>query len=662
MPVQPSRGFCEIKFFKALALGFSIAAICPAPLAAQSVGESMVAAHSRVRLPIDNDNLPSQLKLDRETADDRDRLHDLYSGSELDKDSKDQENDIPEFDRPAQSEERETLAQLPNRGENRQEFPIPNPLPPTPAPLREPAPPAPLPPPEQLLQPSAPAPAQPAELPNIPGTITVDRFEVVGSTVFSKQELDAVLKDFIGRPLTFAQLLQARSAVSQLYISKGYITSGALIGPQTLSGSVVRISVLEGKLESINVVGTRRLNSNYVRSRLALATRGPLNEKRLLEALQLLQLSGQIENISAELQAGSRAGFNLLLVRVKEARTFQASLFTDNSRSPSVGSWRRGAEVREANLLGLGDSASLVYTNTQGSNAVDLSYALPVNSRNGTVSFQLSRSKSNIVESPFDALDIEASSRTYELTYRQPIVQTPRTEIAIGIGAGRRESDTSLLGEDFPLSPGADDRGRTRVSALRLFQDFTQRGEKDVLAARSQFSLGVGAFGATVSSSEPDGQFLAWRGQLQYVRLLAPQTLLVVRSDVQLAGGGLLPIEQFGLGGPDTVRGYRQDAMLADSGIFASAELRYPILRTADKKGVLQVTPFVDFGNVWTMGGGRAAIEANTLLSAGLGLRWQYGERWNARGGWGIPLIDIKSSDRSWQERGLYFSVEFKLF
>ena len=429
MPLPSSRGFCKIKFFRALALGCSITAICPAPLAAQSVGESIVAAESAGRSPIFND----KLKLDRETADDRARLPDLYSPLELDRHSKQAENDIPEFDPSAQSQERETLAQLPNRGENRQEIPIPNPLPPTPAPLREPPPPAPLPPPEQLLQPSAPI--QPAELPNIPGTVTVDRFEVIGSTVFSKQELDAVLKDFVGRPLTFAQLLQARSAVSQLYISKGYITSGALIPLQTLSGSVVRILVIEGKLESINVVGTRRLNSNYIRSRLANSTRGPLNEKRLLEALQLLQLSGQIENISAQLQAGSRAGFNLLLVRVKEAKTFQAGIFTDNFRSPSVGSWRRGVQLGEANLLGLGDSASLIYTNTQGSNAVDLSYTLPVNSRNGTVSFQLSRSKSNIVESPFDALDIEASSRTYELTYRQPIVQTPRTEIAIGIGA-----------------------------------------------------------------------------------------------------------------------------------------------------------------------------------------------------------------------------------
>ena len=171
---------------------------------------------------------------------------------------------------------------------------------------------------------------------------------------------------------------------------------------------------------------------------------------------------------------------------------------------------------------------------------------------------------------------------------------------------------------------------------------------------RSQLTLEVGAFGAKVSSSRPDSQFLAWRGQLQYVRLLAPRHGWWCDRRCSWRYGELLPIEQFGIGDSDTVGGYRQDSVLADSGIFGSAELWYPILRTADKKGVLQVTPFVDFGKVWTNSGRRATLEADTLLSAGLGLRWQYGERLNDRGGGGIPSIDLKSSDRSLQERGLY--------
>ncbi|MEG4860870.1 hypothetical protein QUA83_26235 [Microcoleus sp. K1-B1] len=135
MPVQFSRSFCKIKFFKALALGFSIAAICPALLSALSVGESMVATDSGVQAPIVHENLPSQFKLNQETADDRDRLRDLYSGSELDRGSKEQENSIPDLDQLTQSDPAETLPQLPNRGENRHEFPIPNPRLPNPAPL-----------------------------------------------------------------------------------------------------------------------------------------------------------------------------------------------------------------------------------------------------------------------------------------------------------------------------------------------------------------------------------------------------------------------------------------------------------------------------------------------------------------------------------------------
>ncbi|MEG4329170.1 MULTISPECIES: hypothetical protein [unclassified Microcoleus] len=135
MPVQFSRGFCKIKFFKALALGFSIAAICPALLSALSVSESMLATDSWVQSPILQDNLLSQFKLNQEIGDDRDRLRDLYSGSELDRGNQEQENSIPEIDQLTQTEAAETLPQLPNRGENRHEFPIPNPRRPNPAPL-----------------------------------------------------------------------------------------------------------------------------------------------------------------------------------------------------------------------------------------------------------------------------------------------------------------------------------------------------------------------------------------------------------------------------------------------------------------------------------------------------------------------------------------------
>jgi hemolysin activation/secretion protein len=104
------------------------------------------------------------------------------------------------------------------------------------------------------------------------------------------------------------------------------------------------------------------------------------------------------------------------------------------------------------------------------------------------------------------------------------------------------------------------------------------------------------------------------------------------------------------------VRGYRQDALLTDNGAFASAELRVPVYR--DESGVLQLTPFVDAGTVWNSGG-KDSPNPNTLVGAGVGLRWQSGNRFSARLDYSIPLVNVESEKRTWQENGLYFSVEY---
>lgn len=532
------------------------------------------------------------------------------------------------------------------------------PEPPSQEPPETPAP-TPLPPPEQLLEPSPSIPPTPEAIPGkVPETITVTEFKFVGNTAITDAELAEATKEFVGRPISFAELFQARSRVSDLYIKRGYITSGALIPPQTLQpeGTVVTIQVVEGGLESINVTGTRRLDPGYVRSRLALGTFKPLNRERLLEALQLLQLNPLIQTISAELSAGTQPGSSVLEVRVTEAKTFSAQILLDNNRAPSVGSFNRRIQISEANLSGAGDTLTLGYSNTAGSNGGDLSYTLPINARNGTLRFSYGITKSEVIEEPFDRLDIDASSRYYELSVRQPLVQTPTREFAIGLTASRQESETSVLDIPFPLSLGADDEGRTRITALRFFQEWTQRSSREVIAARSQFSLGLNQLGSTINETAPDSRFFSWRGQAQWVRLLAPDTLLLVRGDVQIADRALVPLEQIGLGGQETIRGYRQDILLTDNGALASAEVRVPILRIPQWDTLVQIAPFVDLGKAWNREG-RPDPDPSFLASLGLGLQMQVGNRLSVRLDYGIPLVDVASSDRTLQERGFYFSI-----
>ena len=535
--------------------------------------------------------------------------------------------------------------------------------PPSTQPLTEPSPPTRLPPLEELLPPNT-IPSRPEEAPSgeIPQAIVVKKFNVTGSTVFSPEDFAKITQPYIKKPITLAELFQIRGLITKLYVDKGYITSGAFIPPQKLQAGVVEIRVIEGGLEDIKITGTRRLNPGYVRSRIAIATGKPLNRDRLLEALQILQLNPLIENLTAELAAGSSPGGSLLEIKVREAVTFNTQLVLDNGRSPSVGSFRRQIQISEANLLGLGDGINAIYTNTDGSNSLDLGYTLPINARNGTIAFNYGTSDSNVIERPFNVLDIESNSNYYELTLRQPIVQTPTQEFALGVTATRRESQANYL-EDrigFPAL-GADNNGNTRVTALRFFQDWTSRSSRDVFALRSQFSIGLGALDSTINETSPDSRFYTWRGQAQWVRLLAPDTLLLLRGDMQLSDRPLVAIEQIGLGGLETVRGYRQDALLTDNAFFASAEIRVPIARTQRNNSLLQLTPFVDFGTAWNRFGRTDSVNrdlgSNTLVSLGLGLRFQLQDRLTVRFDWGIPLISISGEKNSWQENGLYFSI-----
>ncbi|WNZ44123.1 ShlB/FhaC/HecB family hemolysin secretion/activation protein [Leptolyngbya boryana CZ1] len=517
-----------------------------------------------------------------------------------------------------------------------------------------------LPPPDQLI-PSAPNAPLPSNIPDgeIPDTITVERFEIKGNTVFSSVELANALKRFTKKPISLVELFQARDTITQLYAQRGYITSGAFIPPQKLQGGVVQIQVIEGTIEDIKVTGTRRLNPAYIRSRVELATGQPFDRNRLLEALRLLQLNPLIQNLSAELSAGTRPGVGLLEVRVTEAKTFAADFRLDNARSPSAGTDRRQIQLNEANLLGLGDALSLSYTNTNGSNAGDFSYSLPISPSNGTLSFNVGVSSSRVIEPPFDVLDIESKSRYYEITLRQPLTQSLNQEFAIGITATRRESQATLLDGEIPFPGlGADNDGRTRLTAVRFFQDWTQRSNRSVFAVRSQFSIGLNALNATINAEVPDSRFFAWRTQAQWVRLLAPDTLLLLRSDFQLADRALLPFEQFGLGGIDSVRGYRQDLILSDSGFFGSAEVRIPVLRATRSNVLLQFAPFVDVGTAWNLSD-RPDPDPSTLVSLGLGLRLQIGNQFTARFDWGIPLVEIEGAKRTWQENGLYFSINY---
>lgn len=511
--------------------------------------------------------------------------------------------------------------------------------------------------PPQLQLPTPPTQEPPATTSPLNTRFFIKQVQVRGNTIL-QEEIAALSQPYQNREVTFEQLLELESAISQLYIAKGYITSAAFLpNNQDLSTGIVQIQVVEDEVERIEISGLRRLRSQYVTSRLKRATSTPLNEPRLRAALQLLENDPLIEQVEGNISPGSIQGRSILRLSLSESPAFHSAIAIENNQPPSIGSVQGSVEVSHDNALGFGDRFSARYGRTEALNLYDISYNVPVNGLNGTFSLRYNNDNSRIIEQDFQDVGIRSTAQTYSLGFRQPLSRTPNSEFALSLGLDLRRSQTYIL-DDIPFSfTAGSENGESKVTVIRFATDWVNRDVRTVLAARSQFSIGINAFDATSNDTGTDGQFFSWLGQFQLVQQLSSRNFLVARVATQLTPDSLLSLERFSIGGVDTVRGYEQNQLVADNGILGSIEVRFPL--TSDPS-TLQLAPFFDIGTVWN--NQQIDPDPTTIASLGLGLRWLIKPNLSLRLDYGIPLVSVGDRQNSLQENGLYFSLRYLPF
>jgi len=518
----------------------------------------------------------------------------------------------------------------------------------------------PRPPPPTPILPPLPPPS-PSEPRILGARVFVREIRVVGSTVFSAEELAKVVAPYVNREVTSEDLETVRVALTRLYVDNGYVNSGAILPDQTVADGVVTFEIIEGRVSDIAIEGNRWFRSDYLRRRLSLAAGPPLNINPLQRKLQLLLEDPRFARINAELKPGVLLGDSELHVLVEERLPYKLWLDFNNYQSPSVGAERGIIGVEHQNLTGNGDILTLRYGRSEGLDPLlDFRYAVPVTAWDTTLSLQYRRNTLNVVEEPFQDLEIESKTEIYTLGVRQPLYRTLNTELAVEFVGERLSNETELLGEPFSLSPGAR-KGKMVVTAFRAAQEWVYRTQDQVIAARSRFSVGLDAMGATIhrDEREPDGRFFAWLGQFQWVRRLPLLAAYVIfRTDVQLADDALLALEQISVGGRYRVHDYRENTLLTDNAVIASLELRAPVVRNVPWADYLELAPFFDFGRGWNHRG--TLLGPQELYSIGIGLRWAltflrpFPLRPQLEVYWGHRLREVPTSNGNLQDKGVH--------
>ncbi|MEC4806727.1 MAG: POTRA domain-containing protein [Jaaginema sp. PMC 1080.18] len=385
-----------------------------------------------------------------------------------------------------------------------------------------------------------PPPATQPDLSDDTTPIRVNDIEIQGATVFETEDFAPLIDPLTGETVTVAQLQQLINQINQLYLEAGYLNTVATLPNQDLSDGIVQIQVFEGQLGNIEIEGLSRTHPEFVRSRLALgvAEDEPLQAQALEDQLRLLRANPLFEKVDAYLRPLDTPGATELVVEVEEGNLVTGNLFTDNYSPPSVGSVRFGANVAFRSLTGWGDVLTIGHarSTTGGSRVSSFGYSIPVNAKDGTVSLNVVLDRNEITQEPFSRFNITGQSELYEISFRQPLLRTPREEFALSAGFSYKDGQTFVFDQPTPFGIGPEANGVSKVSVLRLGQDYTRRDLSGAWALRSQFNIGLGILDATTNESPiPDSRFFSWLGQVQRVQRLNPDNLLIGSLAVQLS-------------------------------------------------------------------------------------------------------------------------------
>lgn len=455
----------------------------------------------------------------------------------------------------------------------------------------------------------------------------LSNIDLEGNTVLPETQLRPLVQPYLGREVNVGELEELRQKITQRYIDKGYINSGAIIPTDAINNGTLRIKIIEGQLDDIQIKGLGRLREGYIKNRLQDNPDKPFNLKNLQDNFQLLLADPLISQMKGQLLPGASSGHSILNLDITRAQPYRLTLFGDNYRPPSIGGEAFGLTGLLYNLTGLGDNFDFTFIKSGGSTRYAGGFNMPVNDWGTVAFFHFDEGESSVLEGSIKRLNIQSKVHNLEGGLSHLLVNTLSQQFNVGLQFAVRENETTLNGVPFSFVPG-EPTGHNQATVWRVFQYYMHRWEKQALAFRSTLNIGMDALGATPKTSNqfPSSEFFSWLGQAQYAyRVFDDGSQIVLRSNAQFSDSPLLPLERISIGGAGTVRGYRENHLVTDNGFSLSTEYHWPLIGSGDTntKHNLTLIPFVDYGEGWN----NSTIAKNSqrhLLSVGVGINWHY--------------------------------------
>lgn len=462
-------------------------------------------------------------------------------------------------------------------------------------------------------------------------TFEVKGYRVDGPAYFSEQQLAKIFAPYTGEGRSFETLRAAQQALTAAYLEAGFGMVKASLPPQESRDGYITINVKPILLRYTTLTGNSFHDEFNILNALPALQSGEVVRPDMMARQLRLNNENPSKQDSVVLSAVEDNQVDAEIT-VADKKPWKAFVTYDNTGTPETGPSRISFGYQHSNLFDRDQVLTAQYTTSPndygGVRIWGLGYQIPIYSLAHDINIYAAYSdvSSGTIS---NLLNVSGKGYTFGARYQINFANRGYYKDKLAFGLEYRTVQPSLTFSGVQLANPVD----LHPFTLTYSGSYTESGKLD---ANFYFSAVRNIPGGSHGNDE-DFALNRFRSQADYSMLRAGGTLTEALpagwyaryvASAQYSRDLLVPAEQFGIGGADSVRGFREREVTDDKGAQVSAELYTPDLNQNHPGSFLSLrgVAFFDAGKVWRNDPLPRERSSELISSAGLGLRMGMGQ------------------------------------
>ncbi len=465
----------------------------------------------------------------------------------------------------------------------------------------------------------------------------IQGFEVVGDTVLGSATVQQLVAPFSGKQKDFGDIQRALESLENAYRKLGYGVIQVQLPEQDITRGTVRFNINEPKVGRVTIEGNQHFSAANIRRSLPSVKEGVTpNSNDIARDLQIVS-EHPVKQTNVLLRSGDNEGLVNVNLRITDDRPWRLLASLDDSGTSDTGYLRLGVGLQHTNLFDRDHSFTAQYitspTNLDQVAIYGLGYRIPFYSLNSTLDLVAGYSDvdSGTVQGLFN---VSGKGSIFGARWNHVLPKWDDIEQKVSAGLDYRafQNSVTLGGVGFvpditvhPVFIGYAGLWRQAASEWGFNGTLSRNipGGKDGSAADFQ---------AARTGAEENYTIL--RYGTSYSHAFRNEWQWRIALTGQYTNDLLVPGEQFGIGGPDSVRGYLSREASNDTGYATQLEVYTPNFSDTvgmNDKWRVRLLGFYDFGAVSRNDPLAGESHGQYLASTGIGLRLGYGKSVSVR-------------------------------